>query len=82
MHYEIEYVKLPPRVKQDIMVYYRDKDLYIEPGAAYALGFITVAEFNTNDNMYGPLNDTQIAYIKYNFNVNYISLNIENNIKR
>lgn len=82
MHYEIEYVKLSPRIKQDIMVYYKDEYLYIDPGAAYALGFITVSEFNNNDNMYGPLNDTQIAYIKYNFNVNYASLNVEDSRKR
>ncbi len=82
IHYEIEYITLPPRVKQDIMVYYKDRDLYIEPGTAYALGFITVAEFNSNDNIYGPLNATQLAYIKYNFNVNYVSLNVEDNMKR
>ena len=81
-HYEIEYITLPPRIKQDIMVYYKDNYLYIEPGAAYALGYISVSEFNNTDNLYGPLNANQIAYIKYNFNINYLPLSIDHGIKR
>ena len=81
-HYEIEHIILPSKVKQDINVYYKDNYLYIEQGAAYALGFISVSEFNNMDSVYGPLNDNQTSYIKYNFNVNFLPLNMDNSIKR
>lgn len=64
---EVEYIKLPKKVKQKIEVFYEDNKFYINTGAAYALGYIDVKQFNNENGLYGPLTTQQIESIKYNF---------------
>ena len=69
--YEIEYINLPKKEKQKIQVFYTDNKYYIGLGAAYALGYIEVKEFNNSKEMYGPLLEKQLESIKYNFIVEF-----------
>lgn len=71
---EIEYIKVLK--KQSLKVYVDGINYCINTSAAYALGFLTVEEFNNAESQYYYINIEILETLKNSFNVELYSLNL------
>ena len=75
---EIEYIKIEK--KQSLKVYVNSSDYCIDISAAYALGLISVEEFNNANDKYYYINENIVTNLKENFDVEFYSLNLEKDL--
>ena len=70
---ETKVLKTDLKMKKNLKVYIEPETnkKFVEAAAAYALGYIDVARFNFDDNLFGPLNEEQFKNIKINFEVEF-----------
>lgn len=74
---EIEYIKIEK--KQFLKVYVDDSKCCINNSAAYALGLLTVEEFNNSENEYYYITEEMVNNLKEKFNIEFYALNLEKN---
>ena len=72
---EIEYIKIE---KKPLKVFADDTKFCITNSAAYALGLLTVEEFNNHSNDYYYISPTFLEALRKDYNVEIESLNIDN----
>lgn len=80
---EIQYVNVV-REKQKLKIFYDGLSFCIESSAAYALGLLTVEEFNNLNTGYYYIDEQILANLKSNYDVEMSSLKIseDNNNKK
>ena len=72
---EIEYIKIE---KKPLKVFADDTKFCITNSAAYALGLLTVEEFNNSSNEYYYISNILLEALRRDYNVEIESLNIDN----
>lgn len=72
---EIEYINI--KKKQTLKVYVSNSQYCIDNSAAYALGFLTIEEFNNSENNYYYISNKVIDNLKEKYDIEFYSLNLE-----
>ena len=72
---KIEYIRVEK--KQKLKIYTDGSQYCIDNSAAYALGFISVEEFNNSESEYYYISEDILYKLKEKFNIDFYSLNLE-----
>ena len=73
---DIEYIRMEK--KQTLKVYVNDSQYCIDNSAAYALGFLSIEQFNNSENSdFYYINEDTLNNLKGKYNIEFYSLNLK-----